>query len=1235
MRPACLLACLLAAPAAAADRPCVVFCVGIEMYDDPSLNVPQLQPAPESVAEDAVAVWNRLHEITRVDDKRSRLIVTDRVPKGNATLPAGPRQKRDRLPFADLHAELREFLTETTKDDLVVIYLGGHGEKREDAPAAGVYYLASDYRRAADKQGILNGLPVSDLLRMLYAEYSFRKQGAEVVVFANMCYAGAPVEQELDVVPGGLRPPKLAYIPACGDVKTYELPGGGRSVFADRLLAALGGKGSDGERVTARSVLGYLQTDRDIRAPQPVALPAEEIVIGTVLPEQVRARRMLAHTLLAAGLDAGADDREMFIRLAESHYEKCARADGGLAADQLSRIQCRLFLGGSPAEHVKWLRAAVAQGYYKTPDPAADPLIRKLVDQKADPKPEVRPFVAVVIEVRDRFSQGASDVVAPPGKSETWQNFLSAAPGRLHVEAFTPDDTFVVTDAAARLQQLVAAARARAGNQPADLILVYNGPAGSSEDQKRVVQPITADDLAAIGQGWPADRRCVVVWDAPFGGLLKSVVNRPGVGDRVSLLMAASQPNGMKYGGPQGTTQHLIQAIREGGSGRAFRDAHERLVKQIGSQSGAEYGYQVGLPAWVGSPHPAFGGGPDVVREALGDFGIPGRWWAGEFALFGTITPAGKPRRKCAMDEEEYCGASLKERAACLRGARGNDPFAHLELATLYEILRQPGDAIESYAFFEKARPAATNVPEVLRGPRTAARTLLAELQKGARSREAALAEVRDDKTPAPRVHFVPVWAQDYESPRIGDLGGTRRDVEQWHAVLRDRFGEQVKAYLPVGKRVTAADARARLAEACEACCEHDQVVFVFSGRGLQTSVDRYLVTEDARPLAGPRDPDPTDPGSAEAGGDYDLFLNPDSVVRMKDVSAAFARARGACLAVLDCQFSRPDADARDILDKHLASVAGNAFEPLRRPGADRPLRAIPQPVRPLEISNATNHTYIWWIGTLSEPDNGLPPDPDRGAGPPRPKAVSPFSQSLLETLRTARDYRDWVNQAQKSIGNLRQSFDGSGARFATQGPLGHPVLTPTGGGLPLRLLVADYYPRRHTLDLGIDLASLPVLNRPDDAITQAALLVHRARLKRAEGVGETAEHKADADLALRMLDGLGKVDNPIPQELVDLFVLVRSGAIELRDGPAAAAEDLRGWANRRDLGEVTTPAVARRLIKLTQDAVRQDTTRLIRASREAVRAAPSAGFADRELQRLSAEVQGPLDQVPFASAVR
>jgi hypothetical protein len=279
----------------------------------------------------------------------------------------------------------------------------------------------------------------------------------------------------------------------------------------------------------------------------------------------------------------------------------------------------------------------------------------------------------------------------------------------------------------------------------------------------------------------------------------------------------------------------------------------------------------------------------------------------------------------------------------------------------------------------------------------------------------------------------------------------------------------------------------------------------------------------------------------------------------------------------------------------------------------------------------------------VAPPDKG--PDP---AGRPAPTAASPFSRALLQTLPAARDYRHWVDEAQQFASG--QSLDPSVQRFAVQGPLGQPVLTPAGGAVPLRLLVSDYYRRLHTLDLGADLAALPVLNRPDDAITHAALLVRRARLKREAGGGDGIETgdperamKADADDALKLLEefkarasqqDLLRV-RPIPQDLVPVYVLVRSWAIDLRDGPAAAAEDLRGWIARPDLGKVATPEVTRRLVEFTTAAVRQDAARLIRDSRAAIRAGGAGGTAEDALRKLEVEIQGPLDEIPVVPVER
>ena len=152
------------------------------------------------------------------------------------------------------------------------------------------------------------------------------------------------------------------------------------------------------------------------------------------------------------------------------------------------------------------------------------------------------------------------------------------------------------------------------------------------------------------------------------------------------------------------------------------------------------------------------------------------------------------------------------------------------------------------------------------------------------------------------------------------------------------RFGDRVKAYPPKGVGVTARDLRDRLEEACAACGEHDQVVFVFSGRGFQTAADRYLVTEDARPFRRAGEGFSTGPAPAEF--DSGLTVEPGSVVRLTDVSTSFARAKGNCLAVLDCQFTQPTS-TRNVLDKHLDSVKHGDPTPLWGPArAPRPGRS-------------------------------------------------------------------------------------------------------------------------------------------------------------------------------------------------------------------------------------------------------------------------------------------------------
>jgi hypothetical protein len=262
MRPTILLVLLFVCPSAvAAERQCIAFVVGIEKYQkQPELNIPQY------VAEDAYAVWERIKAMTKFDAKRSKLLLADREPHG---LLPDKTQLREIITRDTLRSEFEAFLAGARKDDLVIIYLGGHGEKKKDTPSAGVFFLPSDFRR--EGISLLNAVSVNELLLELRTEFAGEKQEAEVIVFANMCYAGVAnalsggdnLQTEMSNVPKAeIRQIRLAYIPACGDEKTFEEEEWGKSIFARHLLQALSGRGAPDGKITARSVFEYLKSNR-------------------------------------------------------------------------------------------------------------------------------------------------------------------------------------------------------------------------------------------------------------------------------------------------------------------------------------------------------------------------------------------------------------------------------------------------------------------------------------------------------------------------------------------------------------------------------------------------------------------------------------------------------------------------------------------------------------------------------------------------------------------------------------------------------------------------------------------------------------------------------------------------------------------------------------------------------------------------------------------------------------
>ena len=222
----------------------------------------------------------------------------------------------------------------------------------------------------------------------------------------------------------------------------------------------------------------------------------------------------------------------------------------------------------------------------------------------------------------------------------------------------------------------------------------------------------TFKDVLLGAAGKPkAGGRFVFVWDGGNGGVFdKNVFTTADAGEpkRVSLLLATSQVNSLQFASTsQAATRRLIQALREGGDPAAFRRVQEQMA-EVAKKSGfiPSQEESVGLPAWVGTPHP--GAQPRSANPGLRELQRidPGAVVGRGVRPVRDDRPGRQAEEQVRLDENEYAAASVAQRADCLRAARGKDPFAHLELAALDEILRQPKEAAESYDTFIKAAPS-------------------------------------------------------------------------------------------------------------------------------------------------------------------------------------------------------------------------------------------------------------------------------------------------------------------------------------------------------------------------------------------------------------------------------------------------------------------------------------------------------------------------------------------------
>src|SRR5206468_3806738 len=105
--------------------------------------------------------------------------------------------------------------------------------------------------------------------------------------------------------------------------------------------------------------------------------------------------------------------------------------------------------------------------------------------------------------------------------------------------------------------------------------------------------------------------------------------------------------------------------------------------------------------------------------------------------------------------------------------------------------------------------------------------------------------------------------------------------------------------------------------QAVKAAKPHDLIFFVFSGRGVQTDRDRFLVTQDAEWATDPRNLHLGLPEGRTALAER-MLNGPDAAAAVKaapvrpalsvtELSRLLATSQAAVVAVFDCQFSWPE----------------------------------------------------------------------------------------------------------------------------------------------------------------------------------------------------------------------------------------------------------------------------------------------------------------------------------------
>ncbi len=787
-----------------------------------------------------------------------------------------------------------------------------------------------------------------------------------------------------------------------------------------------------------------------------------------------------------------------------------------------------------------------------------------------------------------------------------------------------------------------------AGREPGPLVFVY---VGSGE---LLLQPAAGKPQAAFWgalRSWPG--KIVVVWAASHGPGLEATIPED-LRNRASVFAAVGNAKAHPW-----AVYRVLDAFEdafEKGLARGWEadlaPAYMKLWQEVlrrgdfFPQSDAE------------APRPRWWGDTKEIPPFLGDLlgklqaaaraaPLPTQEWAYDVACGtgGRTFDAWPPYPPRAVNASDECLTrawqdEVKELEDELKESPGKPappaaPWRRLRAAALKEALGDFKQAALGYGAFDLeldrklpgASPEASPAQEAARQ----ARALLAKLRATVKARKGD-AE-RGNQSP-PALHLVLVPAADSYSPLTPRLPGASADVAAWEETFTKLFGDPdpEKNRLKVHKSEPGAAKGAVWAavdKAIAGTTKDDVIVFVFSGRGYQQAGRRYLVPAGLHPRpAESRDGGLPEPSVPEADPGRGLLASSPSLQQMIDVGELTRRCAEApgggrsFVGIFDCQFSEPPpGTAPWPFDKHLMALFprpkapgpfGAAAARGRRPAqageGEEPARGRARHVVVVGPRGPAAHPplLIWWAGALQE---------DReGDAPGKSLAASPFSRALLLALAERKgkgSYEDWACRAGKAlagdpglgVGRLDRRGLPVG-RIVVQGPVERPVLLPSVRNDTLRLLLRDYYRRRHNLDLALQLLSAhdAVLREPADQLTQAALLVQRTRylaeVQPGEAEGPPAgpgDWQAARELLTRLKVPALLEGGPDDPAVAEAFAYYLTEALKHAPANVSALSRLRELVKGHE--QVRTEFVARLLLDLTRSSVERTSNRTVQDS--------------------------------------